>query len=62
FQLEAILATLNGHDSIITASTGCGKTLCLIILNLLCPDTISVMISPLKCLQITQVRLGIYQH
>ena len=53
FQLEAILATLNGRDSIITAGTGCGKTLCLIIPNLLRPDTI---ISPLKRLQITQVR------
>ncbi|KAG1828315.1 hypothetical protein F4604DRAFT_1640580 [Suillus subluteus] len=55
FQLEAILATLNGRDSIITAGTGCGKTLCLIIPNLLRPDTISVTISPLKRLQITQV-------
>src|SRR6267154_2994254 len=46
FQLETILATLNDRDSIITAGTGCGKTLCLIP-NLLCPDTISVTISPL---------------
>jgi len=28
FQLEAVLATLNGRDSIITAGTGSGKTLC----------------------------------
>jgi ATP-dependent helicase YprA (DUF1998 family) len=39
FQLEATLATLNGHDSVITAGTGCGKTLCLIIPMLLRPDT-----------------------
>ncbi|KAI9567580.1 hypothetical protein HD554DRAFT_976991 [Boletus coccyginus] len=28
FQLQASVATLNGRDSIITAGTGCGKTLC----------------------------------
>jgi ATP-dependent helicase YprA (DUF1998 family) len=59
FQLEATLATLNGHDSVITAGTGCGKTLCLIIPMLLCPDTISMTISPLKRLQNTQVRLNL---
>ncbi|KAG1846147.1 P-loop containing nucleoside triphosphate hydrolase protein, partial [Suillus tomentosus] len=55
FQLEAILATLNGCDSVITAGTGCGKTLCLIIPILLHPDTISMTISPLKRLQNMQV-------
>ncbi|KAG2737040.1 P-loop containing nucleoside triphosphate hydrolase protein, partial [Suillus brevipes Sb2] len=56
FQLEAVLATLNGRDSIITAGTGCGKTLCLILPIILRPDTISMTISPLKRLQITQVK------
>ncbi|KAG1893191.1 uncharacterized protein F5891DRAFT_963388 [Suillus fuscotomentosus] len=55
FQLEAVLATLNGQDSVITAGTGSGKTLCIIIPILLRPGTISMTISPLKCLQATQV-------
>ncbi|KAG1901029.1 P-loop containing nucleoside triphosphate hydrolase protein, partial [Suillus fuscotomentosus] len=55
FQLEAVLATLNGQDTIITAGTGSGKTLCIIIPMLLRPGTISMTISPLKCLQATQV-------
>ncbi|KAG2044373.1 hypothetical protein BDR03DRAFT_850377 [Suillus americanus] len=55
FQLEAVLATLNGQDTIITAGTGSGKTLCIIIPILLCPGTISMTISPLKHLQATQV-------
>ncbi|KAG1891422.1 P-loop containing nucleoside triphosphate hydrolase protein [Suillus subluteus] len=56
FQLEAVLATLNDRDSVITAGTGCGKTLCLILPIILRPDTISMTISPLKRLQITQVK------
>ncbi|KAG1884571.1 hypothetical protein F4604DRAFT_1508369, partial [Suillus subluteus] len=48
FQLEAVLATLNGQDTIITAGTGSGKTLCIIIPILLCPGTISMTISLLK--------------
>ena len=55
FQLKAVLATLNGQDSVITAGTGSGKTLCIIIPILLRPGTISMTISPLKRLQATQV-------
>ncbi|KAI9459623.1 P-loop containing nucleoside triphosphate hydrolase protein, partial [Boletus coccyginus] len=55
FQLQASLAILNGKDTIITAGTGSGKTLCLLIPILLCPGTISLTISPLKRLQMTQV-------
>ncbi|KAG1721428.1 P-loop containing nucleoside triphosphate hydrolase protein [Suillus paluster] len=55
FQLEAMPATLNGRDSIITAGTGSGKTLCIIIPILLCPGTVTMTISPLKWLQATQV-------
>ncbi|KAG2353568.1 hypothetical protein BDR07DRAFT_1309106, partial [Suillus spraguei] len=51
FQLEAVLATLNGRDSVITAGTGSGKTLCIIIPILLRPGTVSITISPLKRLQ-----------
>ena len=58
FQLQASLATLNGLDSIITAGTGTGKTLCLFIPILLRPNSISITISPLKRLQATQVRVG----
>jgi len=62
FQLQASLATLNGNDTIITAGTGCGKTLCLLIPLLLRPGTISLTISPLKRLQTTQVRLCHSSH
>ncbi|KIK77960.1 hypothetical protein PAXRUDRAFT_114466, partial [Paxillus rubicundulus Ve08.2h10] len=31
FQLQASLAILKGHDTITTAGTGSGKTLCLLI-------------------------------
>ncbi|KAG1719435.1 uncharacterized protein EDB91DRAFT_1032446, partial [Suillus paluster] len=48
FQLKAMLTTLNGRDSIITAGTGSGKTLCIIIPILLRPGTVTMTISPLK--------------
>ncbi|KAF8220653.1 hypothetical protein L208DRAFT_1332617, partial [Tricholoma matsutake] len=55
-QLHSCLATHNGHDSLITAGTGRGKTLP-IALNLLIDDPadgfMSLMILPLKHLQIT---------
>ena len=56
FQLQASLAILHGKDSIVTAGTGSGKTLCQLIPLLLRPDTLSITISPLKRLQVTQVR------
>ncbi|KAG1721041.1 hypothetical protein EDD22DRAFT_760609, partial [Suillus occidentalis] len=43
FQLEAVLATLNGRDSIVTAGTGSGKTLCIIMPILLRPGTVRVI-------------------
>ncbi|KIJ04989.1 hypothetical protein PAXINDRAFT_103947 [Paxillus involutus ATCC 200175] len=55
FQLQASIATLNQHDTIITAGTGSGKTLCLLIPMLLRPRSMSVTILPLKRLQATQV-------
>ncbi|KAG1860374.1 hypothetical protein F4604DRAFT_1528762, partial [Suillus subluteus] len=55
FQLEVVLATLNGQDSIITAGTGSGKTLCIIIPILLHLGTVTMTISLLKRLQATQV-------
>ncbi|KAF9463438.1 hypothetical protein BDZ94DRAFT_1124584, partial [Collybia nuda] len=57
FQLRACLATHNRHDSLINAGTGSGKTLP-IALNLLLNNpteaNISLTISLLKRLQITQ--------
>ncbi|KAH0828138.1 hypothetical protein J3R83DRAFT_3826 [Lanmaoa asiatica] len=55
FQLQASLAILHGKDSIVTAGTGSGKTLCQLIPLLLRPNTLSITISPLKRLQVTQV-------
>ncbi|KAG2353209.1 hypothetical protein BDR07DRAFT_1310352, partial [Suillus spraguei] len=48
FQLEAILATLDGRDRVITVGTGSGKTLCILIPILLRPSTVSTTMSPLK--------------
>ncbi|KAF9221447.1 hypothetical protein BS17DRAFT_640606, partial [Gyrodon lividus] len=48
FQLQASLAILNGRDTIITAGTGSGKTLCVLIPMLLRPGSMSITISPLK--------------
>lgn len=55
FQLQASLTILNGRDTMITTGTGSGKTLCLLIPMLLRPQSISITISPLKRLQMTQV-------
>ncbi|KAF8233171.1 hypothetical protein L208DRAFT_1268284, partial [Tricholoma matsutake] len=56
-QLCACLATFNGQDSLVDAGTGSGKTL-LIALSLLLDDPanhfVSLTISPLKRLQVTQ--------
>jgi ATP-dependent helicase YprA (DUF1998 family) len=63
FQPQASIATLNGRDTIITAGTGCGKTLCLLIPMLLRPNTIPLTISPLKRLQTTQANNPVrYSH
>ncbi|KAJ8456448.1 hypothetical protein ONZ45_g18718 [Pleurotus djamor] len=63
FQLHASLAAHLGRDSVIIAGTGSGKTLCIAIPVLLNPSKISIVISPLKRLQVTQAdyfnRLGI---
>src|SRR3984885_7287569 len=64
FQLEATLALLAGRDSLINAGTGSGKTLCMVLPALLDPTSISLVISPLKRLQLLQVNLfgGINAH
>ncbi|KIK97008.1 hypothetical protein PAXRUDRAFT_95298, partial [Paxillus rubicundulus Ve08.2h10] len=48
FQLQASLSILNGCDTIITAGTGSGKTLCLLIPMLLQPGSMSITILLLK--------------
>jgi ATP-dependent helicase YprA (DUF1998 family) len=55
FQLEATLALLAGRDCLVNAGTGSGKTLCMVLPALLDPSFISLVISPLKRLQILQV-------
>ncbi|KAG6807324.1 hypothetical protein H0H92_007998, partial [Tricholoma furcatifolium] len=56
-QLRAFLATFHSRNSLISTGTGCGKTL-VIILSLLLDDPakhyLSITISPLKRLQVTQ--------
>ncbi|KAF9218744.1 hypothetical protein BS17DRAFT_668501, partial [Gyrodon lividus] len=56
FQVEASLAILSGRDTLITAGTGSGKTLCLLIPMLLRPKSMSITILPLKRLQMMQVQ------
>lgn len=56
FQLNAVLALLAGKDCLIDAGTGSGKTLCMILPALLDPTAISLVISPLKRLQVLQVK------
>jgi ATP-dependent helicase YprA (DUF1998 family) len=55
FQLEATLALLTGRDCLIHAATGSGKTLCMVLPALLDPKAVSLVISPLKRLQVLQV-------
>jgi ATP-dependent helicase YprA (DUF1998 family) len=55
FQLKAGLAALAGRDSVIRAGTGSGKTLAMAIPMLLRPNAMSIIISPLKRLQSSQV-------
>ena len=55
FQLEATIAIMSGRDSLIDVSTGYGKTLCMIIPCLLNPESLAVILSPLKQLQAVQV-------
>ncbi|KIM55652.1 hypothetical protein SCLCIDRAFT_17356 [Scleroderma citrinum Foug A] len=55
-QLQASLALLHESDVLITAGTGSGKTLCLLLPMLLRPRSMSITISSLKCLQATQVQ------
>ena len=55
FQLESTIALLAGRDCLINAGTGSGKTLCMVLPALLDPTSVSLVISPLKRLQILQV-------
>ncbi|KAF8486547.1 P-loop containing nucleoside triphosphate hydrolase protein [Russula emetica] len=55
FQLKAVLTLLAGKDCLIDAGTGSGKTLCMILPALLDPTAVSLVVSPLKRLQVLQV-------
>ncbi len=56
-QLKAALASYEGQDSLVIAGTGSGKTLVIALLLLInsVPDRVSITVSPLKRLQVTQV-------
>jgi superfamily II DNA/RNA helicase len=57
-QLQAALASLAGYDSKLISGTGTGKTLTIALPHLLQPDRVSLVVSPLKHLQVTQVRVS----
>ncbi|KAJ6585346.1 hypothetical protein B0H19DRAFT_908943, partial [Mycena capillaripes] len=48
YQLEANNALEDGLDILVDSGTGSGKKLCLIIPNLMHPNTTSITIFPLK--------------
>ncbi|KAJ7285331.1 P-loop containing nucleoside triphosphate hydrolase protein [Mycena rebaudengoi] len=54
YQLQATIGLEDGRDVLIDSGTGSGKTLCLVLPNLLYPQTTSMTMSPLKRLQILQ--------
>ncbi|KAF8149643.1 hypothetical protein BJ912DRAFT_869966 [Pholiota molesta] len=56
FQLQATIALFSGLDCLVDVGTGYGKTLCMILPCLLCPENIYIIVSPLKRLQAVQVR------
>lgn len=57
-QLQAALASLAGYDSKLISGTGTGKTLTIALPHLLRPERVSLVVSPLKRLQVTQVRVS----
>lgn len=61
WQLLVILDILAGHDVVLNASTGAGKTMLIILPILLNPGSISITVSPLKRLMASQAtELGRY--
>lgn len=59
-QIEAALACVYGCDCVVIAGTGFGKTLIVIMMLLLRPLRGSLLISPLKRIQKSQVRKIMY--
>jgi superfamily II DNA helicase RecQ len=55
FQLIATMAVMTGQDSLIDVGTGAGKTLCMVLPCMLAPETMAIVFSPLKRLQVVQV-------
>lgn len=50
-QLRATVAVMTGHDLLLRAGTGYGKTLAMIIPALLNRDKVTITISPLRLIQ-----------
>ena len=55
FQLQATIALMLGQDCLVDVGTGYGETLCMILPCLLSHKRISIIVSPLKRLQVVQV-------
>ncbi|KAG1760023.1 hypothetical protein EDD22DRAFT_848815 [Suillus occidentalis] len=54
WQLEAAAAVMEGYDVVLDVGTGCGKTLCFLLLLLQNEQDIRLVISPLMALMIDQ--------
>jgi superfamily II DNA helicase RecQ len=46
---------MSGLDSLIDVGTGAGKTLCMVLPCMISPETMAIVVSPLKRLQAVQV-------
>jgi hypothetical protein len=55
FQIRGTIATLTSKDSLLDIGTNAGKTLCIVLPCLVSPNTLAVVLSPLKRLQSVQV-------
>lgn len=58
-QLECVRAVMSRKDCLVTAGTGSGKTIAMLLAVLLDPLSITLVVSPLIRLQINQVSISI---
>jgi hypothetical protein len=56
WQIDATSASINNNNSIINVGTGQGKTQCTVLPQLLFPNSVTIVSSPLKCLMASKVK------